>query len=428
MKKLNFTKKISVKFQKITLLLLMSLFWYQTLPAQQSFEIQNDTTWVSTVQNIFAGIDKTKVPHGILLDYAMEFTHLPAYNGVLNDSVFVDANVFSNIYRTLLMGMVQNDTLHLPLYNQVAYRWAHNRAVYNQAEKGTVVLSGLYYKYARFAQDALAQNKLTVSNNRFYDKYINGQWQNPYETLQVIAYAPPVSRMDKFQFGVILPDEQILSNSEADIQSIEVDFGDGKGYQDLTSESKVYTGYSQNGAYTWTFKTTLTNGDVLYSKSSIIIDVPDYQIDSNTASGGDGNNIFIPGPMHMINGALLGGAILRIDYAAGRKQIEKPLIVVEGFDPGSVTHPEIEGGSLTLSDFNDQIMYPYLAGRLYNKLYNNSTQEYDIIYVDWGNGTADIRENAETLENVINWVNAHKLANGSTEPNVVLGQSMGGVV
>ena len=36
---------------------------------------------------------KTKIPSGILLDYGMEFTHVAAYNGVLTDSAYINANV-----------------------------------------------------------------------------------------------------------------------------------------------------------------------------------------------------------------------------------------------------------------------------------------------------------------------------------------------
>jgi hypothetical protein len=35
-------------------------------------------------------LEKDRVPHGVLLDYAMEFTNVPAYNGTLTDSTSVD--------------------------------------------------------------------------------------------------------------------------------------------------------------------------------------------------------------------------------------------------------------------------------------------------------------------------------------------------
>ncbi|WP_157492007.1 T9SS type A sorting domain-containing protein [Mangrovimonas sp. ST2L15] len=53
------------------------------------------------------------------------------------------------------------------------------------------------------------------------------------------------------------------------------------------------------------------------------------------------------------------------------------------------------------------------------------SQDYDIIYINWNNGVGDIRENSDLLEMVLDWVNTNKQGN---EHNVLLGQSMGGVI
>jgi hypothetical protein len=55
-------------------------------------------------------------------------------------------------------------------------------------------------------------------------------------------------------------------------------------------------------------------------------------------------------------------------------------------------------------------------------------KDYDIIWVDWNNGTDFIQKNAYVLEEVIKWVNEEKLANGSSQSNIVLGASMGGLI
>jgi hypothetical protein len=52
-------------------------------------------------------------------------------------------------------------------------------------------------------------------------------------------------------------------------------------------------------------------------------------------------------------------------------------------------------------------------------------QGYDLVFLDFNNGADDIRKNALLLQEVIAWVNAVKQG---TEPNVVLGYSMGGLV
>jgi hypothetical protein len=39
----------------------------------------------------------------MLLDFSMEFTDVTAYNGVLTDSTYINANVLGDIYKTLFM-------------------------------------------------------------------------------------------------------------------------------------------------------------------------------------------------------------------------------------------------------------------------------------------------------------------------------------
>lgn len=119
--------------------------------------------------------------------------------------------------------------------------------------------------------------------------------------------------------------------------------------------------------------------------------------------------------------------MLTIDLAAGHSAIIKPLIVAEGFDLGAVFSPENTRGMNTYEEtFRTSLQFSN-STELRNLIYENNKQ-YDIIYVDWNNGSDYLQRNAYALEEVINWVNEEKAKVGSTEPNVILGQSMGGVI
>ena len=103
------------------------------------------------------------------------------------------------------------------------------------------------------------------------------------------------------------------------------------------------------------------------------------------------------------------------------------MIVVEGYDVGNFfpgfgnTYRSfilsLDDANTPTFDFNDAL---------------DMTAGYDIVYVDFNNGTDDIRRNAALLEEVIAWVNANKVPNDNNanimEQNVVLGISMGGLV
>jgi hypothetical protein len=85
------------------------------LPFFVMAQINVDNQWKNSINPIFENLDKTKVQSGMLLDYAMEFTDVTAYNGVLTDTTYINANVLGDIYKTLFMAKVVADTVHTPL-------------------------------------------------------------------------------------------------------------------------------------------------------------------------------------------------------------------------------------------------------------------------------------------------------------------------
>ena len=70
-------------------------------------------------------------------------------------------------------------------------------------------------------------------------------------------------------------------------------------------------------------------------------------------------------------------------------------------------------GSLPAYDFNEQL---------------DDVAGYDLVFIDYNNGTDDIVRNANLFKSVLAWVNSEKALGGSTQQNVVMGISMGGLV
>ena len=71
---------------KNTLLKIVFLLFFVCATAQD--EVNN--TFGQQMANALAPLEKNRVPHGLLLDIAMEFTNVPAFNGTLSDSTFVE--------------------------------------------------------------------------------------------------------------------------------------------------------------------------------------------------------------------------------------------------------------------------------------------------------------------------------------------------
>jgi hypothetical protein len=126
-----------------------------------------------------------------------------------------------------------------------------------------------------------------------------------------------------------------------------------------------------------------------------------------------------------------GSAMLQIDDAGDDSVITRPLIIAEGFDSG-LAGQENEFGENDISSFVRSVNRAN-SGNLETLLtggtdvdFQTGDQDYDIIYVNWDNPRAHLQLNAYVLEAVINWVNQEKEPNA--DQNVVLGQSMGGVI
>jgi len=126
--------------------------------------------------------------------------------------------------------------------------------------------------------------------------------------------------------------------------------------------------------------------------------------------------------------SVYGTATIQIDDAGSDGLLTKPLIVVEGLDTGLLAQTGNMGDTdiTTFSKETQKSLSSELQTLLNGgTIFTSGDQDYDIIYVNWDNGTDYIQRNAYVLEEVIDWVNENKTG---TEANVVLGQSMGGLI
>lgn len=404
----------------------------------------------NTIQSVFSQLDKSKIQTGLLLDAAIEFADLQKYNGKPTDSSFTSAKVIGDIYNTIVMSKISPNKGTLKPPADFQDEWFNTQAM------DCLPIGGVYYQYNRFSEDNLHQLQtmatastgnirttnistasLTVTpDNTITDLYTNGVWQNPYEIDKVFAMAPIANTHNKLNFSVVFPQNVFLSNEASEISNLEVKFADHENFKTVNFGQPIPVNYPSIGEYTWTYKLTLRNGEILYSKNKFFIteDLGKYTTDGedrNTQnqtsyaarSLGQYRKVelekfpyFIPIPPSVVNRPKL---TLYIRYRTGQSQITKPFIVVEGFDAGHITAPRREAGDTNIDTFinNNGIGNSELQAYLLNN--------YDIIYVDWGIGTDYIQNNAELLKKAIRWVNQNKVG---TEKNIVLGQSMGGLV
>jgi hypothetical protein len=399
---------------------LLALLSFCALSFESYAQNEINTEFINRMNYVFGPLEKNRVPNGLLLDHAMEFTDLKNYNGVLTDTNKVSAGSLRDIYSTVFMSAIHANAGGFYSPDYVDSIWALQR------QPGIITLSGVYYNYSRFRDDAVSANRITVSNERIYDRYVSGVWQNPYQTETVFAMSPPLQAYSGRNLQVVLPSNLWFTNNAGAVSSVAVNFNDGAGYRTLTMGQTVNINYADTGSKTWTFRLTLTNNTTLYSHTEMKIDP-----EPNGSYACPSCRFPTNGPVEIpltADDAYLGEYAqgwIHVDYANSDLKLRKPLIVVEGFDPGYLLTPELEFGQTDFGTFSRQISNSNssLIGLL-----QGSIQQYDIIYVNWKKGADYLQRNGYFLERVMRWVREQKIIDGCTEPNVVLGQSMGGVI
>lgn len=383
-----------------------------------------NTSFADRMNYIFQSLEKPRVPNGLLLDYAMEFTNLSNFNGTaLTDSNKVMTSEFYEIYNTLYLSRIHPNGFTIQNPSTFDSSWFSQRAY------GKIVLAGLFYNYSKFKDDAVQNSLITVQNEQVLDRYVNGEWQNPYQTEKVFAVSPSIEFYEGKNLQVVLPSNLWQTNASGEVSNINIDFDDGQGYRTLTIGQPLTLNYTDTGSKEWKYRLQLSNGQYLYSHSRVKIKNAIVETGcANCRFGTSNPEVLQFTADEAFQGAMAKGFIT-IQYRDADLGLRRPLIVAEGFDAGHITSPELRFGTSTIFNFYRNVDVQTSGSQSIDDVIRNFP-EYDIIYVDWANGTDYLQRNGLLLETIIRWVNANKepLPGGGFADNVILGQSMGGVV
>ncbi len=344
------------------------------------------------LDSVFDNIDKSKVPTGYLKDYAFEYIDMSYYDGAeLTDSNYVNSEILEMILKTVNSSALQ----HKPFGNTTDMLYD----LFRNEEMIPVPIA--LYEYSNIKETAIEDGLIRYENEKAYDVYAdNGTWNNPYETKYVFAFAPMVN--ESYVPRVHFDFSTIYTN--VGICDIDFDAGDGFGYRRIYKDDVVMIDYPINGEYELKLRIILYNGVTLETHSIITVNVPNHRVPFED----DVSDVYKSPPINH-NGLT---AYYRIKYKSTGGGLTKPIIVVEGFDPVMPGDTAIFG-SLSLN----KMTFPYFV-----------TNSYDIVYVDFLNSEKDIFENAELLKKIIREINNIKHQNGSEEKNIIVGQSLGGII
>ena len=379
--------------------------------------IDENITIRSSINSMFSGIDKTKVPTQLLLDYAIDLVELSNYNGrTLTDSNYISLIDYENILRSISSACVTTSKPFDTVENIIESFTSDNN---NSSIKISIAL----YKYNRIKANALEENLIRYNPilKRVYDKYEGETWINPYEEVNLLAFAPNrhIVRCGE-TFSLELPSEFIFSNNITNINYVFINASDGLGWRGLTANHPISIQYDSAGEKELIIRVSTKDQGTLFAHTKILVE-------PSTANQVNSKKIpFIEYPPidTIYNGATISATLL-LSSADNSNLIKKPFIFIEGFDPGPFVDTVLGEalGSIGQYGMTDIDMISYSAWE--KSIKRNG---YDLIYVNWNNSLADIRANAALLEKILNVINQHKHNNGSDEKNILMGHSMGGLI
>lgn len=369
------------------------------------------TNYYDRMSHIFGAIDKTKVTTGYLKEFGIRFNSVESFNGILSDTNWVDNSQWESLYTSLYSMRVGNVASAMTSPSTVFQHLDTQQT----SNPDIVLLAAMHYTYQQYKTTAYTNGDVTIINDRIYD--VSGRY--PYENKTAFAVNPMKHYLTGETFSFKLPSNMLYSNNQYALNWVQIDFDNGQGYQTITLDNEIIVTYSSGGEKEIKIKFVHSNDIPEYSHAKLYVDYIPSQPQARFNGSGI-SRLVITGAPYLGSSAI---GDVTIETAGTDGILDKPLVIVEGFDPNnsvnyysSVIDPNYTGpGGLNIN------IEP-------NKTLNQAIEDegYDLVFINYRNGTDYIQRNAFMVAAVIDSVN--KLKKIGAEKNVVLGMSMGGLV
>lgn len=285
-----------------------------------------------------------------------------------------------------------------------------------------IPLSILISEVETIKPEALENNIISKNNNQFL---LNNSSADVFQRHEITLMAPLVSKSKNKTVEFILKDKNIFNTTSKTIQDIFMSFAEDNLWRSVSINQPIKVDFATSGKKSISFKIEFTDG-----QSEIIKSTFEVQGGSNLANQ-NGNEILaetitasIPYQGFGESQAYLGQGEYEIYLDNVNQVLDKPIFLIDGFDPGDTRNTELIYSSLNYGNTN-QNLGDIVRDEGFDIVVLNFPQysTADGIVIDGG---ADfIQRNAMVLVELINQINAQKVG---TEKNVVIGPSMGGLI
>ncbi|MBT8256938.1 MAG: T9SS type A sorting domain-containing protein [Bacteroidia bacterium] len=361
--------------------------------------------------DLFSELDKSEMTTDILFNHALSFSKI----ATPEHDMFSTNNFFQG-------------------YNELAaadknYRFKDFKELKDAAAKsrltGIIPIGLVYSEFEVINNVAFENGDVFMANGKLRKSAVS---ENPiFEIKQKLFAAPFRDRLKHRSLNFVLDGEFFVNTTQDRITDIRIDFDDGNGLRKVEIGQVISVNYSSSGTKELVFKIILESDDIFSSKSSIEIKSDpvingsrEAQISFVSSYTPDlsayGESVSYPGE---------GEYEIFLDTDNG--VLDKPIIAVDGFDPGD---------GRTIIDIYNSLSYIGTGGSQ-NFADDLRSQGFDIVILNFpvytraadmaviDGGTDFIERNALLLVELINIINTSKTG---SEQNVIIGPSMGGLI
>jgi hypothetical protein len=152
-----------------------------------------NTSLASDINQKFSLLEKNRIPNHILLDYGFDLIEVSQFDGVLRSTNYLDIERYNLIYNSIVSSATQLNISGIESPQQELTEWKNlqkqqnNNAKLNN--KASIVLNGLLFNYSKININALSNNKISVVNEKFNEKFeyilktVNSLLGNPIENI-----------------------------------------------------------------------------------------------------------------------------------------------------------------------------------------------------------------------------------------------------
>lgn len=389
---------------------------------------QTNDNFTGTIDSMLLNVDKTPITSGILYDRAFILAGLHVFNKFSSDT---------SSYMHYLQGY---NELYMAAYNRNTMPNPDSVVQISLRKKtaGIIPIGLFNYRFHTIDSLAVDQNLLSYSNGLLYD--VPNRPRVPfYESTVTVAAALIDSTQNKtvtFEF----PSALYQSNTGNSIALLYVDFNNGSGLQRVYYDTPVTVSYNDPGTKTIKYVITYGNNQVITTYSSLYVNgrIPVISRGQNN-NAVPCNGLSFPETLNIESDisyqgyeetiGFKGQGVATIFYHTTDcdRVLKKPIIILDGFDPGS---------ERTFDKLLPLLEYDNISGGRGKLAEEMVDKGYDVIILDYpryskagrdiDGGSDYIQRNAFTLMKLINTINSIKENNG--EKLVVIGPSMGGLI